>query len=228
MCAVVLAHVATRSPVRQRHAKGHAARHDRHLARPHIKNAQLGRQHDPALLRYQQHLAICIDQCAPGHRTVGEIYVRRQAGLGISIAVGDNGTHAVHKIQRSIRNPERPPAQGIRRDSLAPCSASRPQSLRIGLMGADHYRRLAPVKPGTKIVRTRRRKRRARHQFGVQRVRRALRAVAPLRQGTLDGLAGKLVAKSGLVAQAGSTHCVFSEIVVSLSTSSLSTLDLAV
>ena len=126
MRAVVFANIAARRAVQQRHAESHAARHHGHFAGADRQDAELGRQHQPPLLRHQQHFAVGVDQGALVHRLRGEINVRGHAGLCIGVAIGHQGAQAIDKIERLVRNLERIPAQGVRRCRYAARRAGRP------------------------------------------------------------------------------------------------------
>jgi hypothetical protein len=120
--------------------------------------------------------------------------------LRIGVAVEHHRAQAVDEVQRLGRQRDRVPAQRVGRDVDAVLGARLEQRMRERRVRAAAHRGLAAVEPGALVGVTRRREGGARQQLGIEPERRALRAVAALRQRARDGLAAEVVAEAAVQA----------------------------
>ena len=97
--SIVLADVAAGRAVGQFGAKLDAARNHRQLAGRNVENAQFCAQQQPALLRQNQHLAVCVVKEAVVHRCIGDIEVNADAILHGRVAVAAQRDNALDEVR---------------------------------------------------------------------------------------------------------------------------------
>ena len=136
------------------------------------------------------------------HRLGDEIDMRGHAGLGVGIARGRHGLHALQEGHVLLRDRRRIPAQLLDHDLLLMARRGAPQP-GIGLGKAPRmlHRRADAIKPGALVAAARRGEGRAGQLLGIEPVGAALRRVAPHRQRAGQRLGLKAVAEAGHVAR---------------------------
>ena len=185
--AVVLAHVAARGFTCELDAQAHAARNHRDLARRHGEPSQLGREHQGALLRHDEQLAVRIAQHAL-HRAVGGVGVDAGAALRARISRGGDGRQPVEEIRGLPGHRRRRPAQAIRRGlGLGARSAAQP-AVADAAEGGMRCRGPQAIEPRAQVLRARRRERGAGKLLGIEAERDLARRVAPDGQRALERL----------------------------------------
>src|SRR6185437_13298255 len=93
--AEVLAHVTAGEVVGELDAEPDAARHHRDLARADPHRAQLSVHDDRAELRYEQQLAVGVDEVAVPHALAGSVQVDGDPVTGPEVAVAPDSEQAV-------------------------------------------------------------------------------------------------------------------------------------
>src|SRR4029077_6423225 len=93
--ALILADIAAGRPVGQFDAEFYAARDDRDLARARLDRAELGVEHQAALLRHDQQFAIGVIKYPLGHRAGRTVEMDADSVTGTGIAIGPQRCEAV-------------------------------------------------------------------------------------------------------------------------------------
>ncbi len=205
LLAVVLAHEAARGPVDELHAVHEPARQDHDLLRLHRQHAELGVEAQPPLLRHHQQLRVRALEVGVPHGRGHEVDVTRHAALHRDLPGRRHRAHAVHPVERLVGVRHRIPAVLAERHDVGVhqrCGAPVRQ-IHARVASGMAYRRADSVAPGALVRVPRRREGGARQLLAVQSVGRALRAVAPLRQGAGQRLGLEVVAEAAHEARLG-------------------------
>ena len=151
---------------------------------------------------HEHHLAVGIVEMLIDHRLGDEIDMRGHAGLGVGVACGRHGLHALQEGHVLLRDRRRIPAQLRDRQFIFMARRGAPQpGIDLGKTPGMLHRRPDAIEPGALVGAARRGEGRAGELLGIEPVGAALRRVAPDRQRAGQRLGLKTVAEAGHVAR---------------------------